>query len=714
MKFLRLEVENFRPYVDEWSLDFSVDPQRPITLVFGKNGGGKTSLLTSLYWCLYGTLDLEEDKDKQNLVNDHAVMSSGTKAAPVTARVVLWVAKEINGTDQLFRLERKHLGWMEDNVHVESKGDFTVERITPPPSWGVGDPPSDAYHHSHADITSFTKAKETKDQVNLLLPKVLGEYFFYPGETLSFPFKNDRDSRGKMKTFLKEISGQNRFRHLIDSTDGAKQALSRKSDAEAKKEVATRGLQDQIDALDKKLEAVDDKLTILRGERAGVSSSFESVDNQLKQYEEFRDLIDAAKAAADEVEQAGAAVEKAEADLSRVVGSAYLHIAGSLFDRFVEVFHKKPYPNDVSEGLLKQLETSKTCLCGEPLTDSQLVEIKKGRAPGSDAVVTRMIQLHGKLHELRTADIDDVDRARTALDTAITVQKAKLEAHERAEQEIDDEGGKKHAALDAKKLQETRATYKSKLNEIDSEITNLTGRAEALKEERAEKEAEKTKRAPKGHRTVHHAKDIAVQVDALVEAIRLKQASVARGQLEQLVNDHYVVYRDDYRIHVDEGNDVRVYYADRGVEKPLADLSGSETALLTYAFAAAAARLLPQYQTLKKLLTTVPTFKEVEPIPLTVDAPFSNLGPSYKRKVVEILSAGFSQAVVFTEAVDLDVWASEANNIGAEYVIQHHGQLREERPEDKEFKWRGTTHVYVDDSDPDPEAKRSTIYKIES
>ena len=59
---------------------------------------------------------------------------------------------------------------------------------------------------------------------------------------------------------------------------------------------------------------------------------------------------------------------------------------------------------------------------------------------------------------------------------------------------------------------------------------------------------------------------------------------------------------------------VRVYddTGDERIEKPVGDLSGSETALLTYAFAAAAARLIPRNQTLDKLLTTIPEFDEVE------------------------------------------------------------------------------------------------------
>ena len=58
MKFLRVEVDNWRPFQGTSEMDLAASESQPITLVFGKNGGGKTSLLTAIYWCLYGEVDL--------------------------------------------------------------------------------------------------------------------------------------------------------------------------------------------------------------------------------------------------------------------------------------------------------------------------------------------------------------------------------------------------------------------------------------------------------------------------------------------------------------------------------------------------------------------------------------------------------------------------------------------------------------------------------
>ena len=47
---------NFRSYQDKHNISFSTDVEKKITLFLGDNGGGKTTLLNAIYWCLTGEL----------------------------------------------------------------------------------------------------------------------------------------------------------------------------------------------------------------------------------------------------------------------------------------------------------------------------------------------------------------------------------------------------------------------------------------------------------------------------------------------------------------------------------------------------------------------------------------------------------------------------------------------------------------------------------
>ncbi|NER85452.1 MAG: AAA family ATPase, partial [Leptolyngbya sp. SIO1D8] len=54
MIFLELVLQNFGPYYGRHHLDLRSTPDRPIILIGGLNGGGKTTLMDALRLVLYG------------------------------------------------------------------------------------------------------------------------------------------------------------------------------------------------------------------------------------------------------------------------------------------------------------------------------------------------------------------------------------------------------------------------------------------------------------------------------------------------------------------------------------------------------------------------------------------------------------------------------------------------------------------------------------
>ena len=54
MKFTEININNFRQYYNNVNIDLTTNSERNIILIGGKNGYGKTNLLLSVVWCLYG------------------------------------------------------------------------------------------------------------------------------------------------------------------------------------------------------------------------------------------------------------------------------------------------------------------------------------------------------------------------------------------------------------------------------------------------------------------------------------------------------------------------------------------------------------------------------------------------------------------------------------------------------------------------------------
>lgn len=711
MKFHRIEVENWRPFRGRSTMDIATIDDRPITLVFGKNGGGKTSMLTAIYWCLYGAMDLEEGKGDQNLVNDHVVQAGATKDDPARAIVTLFASRPSGGTTFLYRITRTQRAYDGGGPRVEALEGLSVERITPHPGYQVGDDIVLACAHEDS-ARELLEGRVAQDVIEKLLPQGLAKYFFYPGETLSFPFRNDKKSIGMLKGFLREISGGSKFEPFREMIKDATKRLDAKSKAHAEADKETKRLQEDINGLTKELQENETQLPNVEAELDAAEENRRQVVAQLEELDALQDVLATAERARSEEKTAQLTVESAEQALTDALGEAYLVVAAPVFDAVAEVFGQRKYPNDVSSSLVEQLRESMECICGRPL-DSAMLELLEPLSPTDDSVIARMHTLNSHATSLRKSKADRVavDKASVELRTALESKKAAIEARADAEAKLTEAGADQFADVDKENLVAERARLDGEIRELSQRFGALQQAIRDAKAEIERKEAEKRSIAPKGHQDIHRAAAIAHQMGELLEAIADRQADVARKQLQDLINENYVVYKEKIEVAVDAELRVKVldHTGDEDIEKPVGDLSGSETALLTYAFAAAAAKLLPQYQTLEKLLTTTPVFADVENIPLVVDAPFSNLGHEYKRRVMDLMSNGFSQVLMFTESADTEVLEESVGVIGAEYLVHFEGELAADV--ERTFEWRGTTHTYASPSDG---AGRSTLERIEA
>ena len=75
MKLVSVTLRNFMPYKGEHSLQFPMDDDRNVLIVIGDNMRGKTSLLNSVRWALYGRAMGRHSREIPviNIVNKEAV-----------------------------------------------------------------------------------------------------------------------------------------------------------------------------------------------------------------------------------------------------------------------------------------------------------------------------------------------------------------------------------------------------------------------------------------------------------------------------------------------------------------------------------------------------------------------------------------------------------------------------------------------------------------
>ena len=65
MLIKKLELENFRQYIGNQTIEFSTEREKNVTVLIGVNTSGKTTLVRAFEWVLYGTNEF----DDKNLLN---------------------------------------------------------------------------------------------------------------------------------------------------------------------------------------------------------------------------------------------------------------------------------------------------------------------------------------------------------------------------------------------------------------------------------------------------------------------------------------------------------------------------------------------------------------------------------------------------------------------------------------------------------------------
>ena len=101
MKLRRLELENFRQFYGRQGLDFATDPNKNVTLVYGSNGAGKTTILNAFTWGLYG--ETTPGLAASEWLVNNLVWSEASPGDTVTARVKV----EFEDKDHVYELTRE-------------------------------------------------------------------------------------------------------------------------------------------------------------------------------------------------------------------------------------------------------------------------------------------------------------------------------------------------------------------------------------------------------------------------------------------------------------------------------------------------------------------------------------------------------------------------------------------------------------------------------
>lgn len=158
MLIQRIKVSNYKTYLD-LDLDLSVDEERPIILIGGSNGGGKTTLFEAISGALYG-LKIENRNHFMELVNQGAVV----QVKPEISLQITFSGKVL-GQEQKYILKRTYVlnpaGKPLESVSLNMNGNIFV--------YGTMTAPKERIKNEQ-EVNKIIKAN---------LPQELSQYFLF-------------------------------------------------------------------------------------------------------------------------------------------------------------------------------------------------------------------------------------------------------------------------------------------------------------------------------------------------------------------------------------------------------------------------------------------------------------------------------------------------------------------------------------------------------
>lgn len=634
MRIKKIEFENFRNFKDHGEIKCSTDGK--VTLIYGKNGDGKTTLHQLFQWIFYGQVHFNKTTtDRLYNLQYESECSFGD-----TFQVMGCIDFEHAGVQYSLRRTYTYKKGLEESEKIAE--DMSLQMMDSDFNWKRVDKP--------------------KEIIEKLLPSGLSDYFFFDGESMIADLRvKGKDSASKLRKALYSMFDldvlESAIAHIgrtdLKTTVLGKLYLS-KGNISSGSEIASvktniEGAQAKLEKIESELKASQDKKAELKeliqriSEQIGGHKSKEDYERQRKmlkgQRESFlRTASDAQKYFGDEVMEMfpQLLISKAVEDARKKI---HLQVEQSKL------------PDGVSKKLISYLLSNATteCVCGTPLCDKEKVHIRRYLDMLPPKSYTSLYQDFTKTARLwgRGYDISRIeDYIRSVLDNTEQASNCDVQIHEL------DETEKK--SPDIEDLIVTRQQAEQDIIDLDSKISRLETEHKKFEiyRDKQMKVFDELTRGINASTVIQRKIDIMEQVAAYfrkkLDDESLSYSKKLEDNIQILINSMLTSKRN---VRVSPEFAVRVTDSFNDESK-----SEGQFAVVSFAYIGGILKMLQSEENLSS--------KEY---PLVLDGPFSKLDPDQRQNVIDMIPKFAPQVILFSKD-DLHQVFSEGN-IGRVWTI---------------------------------------------
>lgn len=673
MRFVRLELQNWRSFKGRQSIEFSTAEGRNVTVFVGQNGSGKTALLNAFTWVLY-------EETTEGFRRPHDLFNHSSLAEIASG-----------GNDRVeVALEFEHDGEM----YVVRRSQEAVLR-----EGDVEPTVSEPVLNATRTANGLTTKIEQQD-IDKVLPPGLHPFFFFPAENIGKDIdQNDAAAirasmSGAIDVLLRLELYDNALR-VVSTALGDHLRVPRNAPRDEKLQSAEKEAEDAR----QEWENQSARSKEIPAERKRVREAAEALRQQLEATDEYQE--EAREYA--EIEQRinteeATSRREHEAQIEDLNHYCVVVFGNRLFANAAQVlqlaYDEGRIPPRVSAGLLDELlNVRRQCICGRGIDENERRHLEELLALTVDDHVAEVASnLRGRLPALIESEQGrlDVDVSERILDHASRLADAEIR-REKLDSRLRELSKNRPEVRygDPGKIREAWETHVNREHSLRAELQSLNSQLPMLEiqKNKAERAYQQALSKHSSAKTIGKARELLSWVEETLSHIQESIRSSARKDVERAMNQFFVpLLLKDYRIRLTE--DFRYRIADVTSERDVG-ASSSEVALATFAFVGALAGLMPVYSKLDRLVPKEggPAVGELEvdvesAYPVVLDAPYSPFGEDYARDFSENLPSLFPQSVVIVreDQVSYVNMMVDAGRVGAAYVLELHSGEKSARP----------------------------------
>lgn len=626
MKISKIEFENFRNFRDHGEIRCSTDGKA--TIIYGKNGDGKTTLHQLFQWVFYGQVHFNKTTTDRLYNLQYESDRSLGDCFDVMGRIDF----EHNGSQ--YSITRVFNYKKDINDSQKIGDDFTLSKMDDDNNWRRIDRP--------------------KDTIEKLLPPGLSDYFFFDGESMIADLRvKGRDSAGKLRKALYSMFDldilESAISHIgrtdLKTTVLGKLYLS-KGTMSGSNEVAQINAQlksamSKLESISADLDASEKKKSDLQilindvSEKIGSNVSKSEYERKRKDLKSQRDQF--LKNAA------GAQVDFGDKVIDMF---PYLLIAKATekAKRKIQIKPEKTnYPAGITKQLVDYLLSGKTdtCICGNPLCDAEREHIKSMLHVLPPYDYAKLYHDFCQMTDRWSRSYDTSRLGKYILDVLDNNENAAL--NDKKIQELDDEEKK---SPDVEDLIVTRKNAEYTIRELENKILQLN-REKQVYEARRKKLMKELDAATLANASCIH---ISHQIEIMEKVLAHFQEKLDKeskefseklqDNIQELLNEMLTSKR---KVSVSPEFAVRVTDSFDDESK-----SEGQFAVVSFAYIGGILKMLRS----QKGLST----KEY---PLVLDGPFSKLDPDQRANVVNLIPQFAPQVILFSKDELNDVFSPD-------------------------------------------------------